>query len=417
MTPTDALKWLKDHRVQASVRDGMIVLSDPPSGVKIQSGLTEALKKYDGDLEAITAINGARIAARAEAEADNSTDTDTAPKGYAEYLAGRTDLWDIMQHGIPPTRWLVPDLLPATGVTAIFGREGSGKTWLLLHAAIHAARQGQRVMVIDEEAGRPRTAKRLITMGATRDEVNLIDHFPYRTGGTLADFAAIIQYHVRTQNVALVGIDSVSKMLSAFGLKENDPGENTDLAAALFTPIASVLGRAVLLLDHTPHGGDRPRGASSKNADYDLAWYAEVTQEGNPAERGEIQLTRKKDRDGTEAPGYVRFAYGGDGPARDFVQCLGAGKSEAANMTVRQEAKQEAAVQTIIALYGESNTGMTYAAWKRAIRERTGKSENTCERYISELSRAEDAEQHDGLYFVTAQGYERYTPYLVRNRP
>ncbi len=378
--------------------------------------LLNAAPAYTPTPQATERVLRDRIADR---EADTEGDTDT-PKGYAEWIGGRSDLWEVMQHGVPPVCWLAKDLVPATGITAIYGQEGSGKTWLALHAILCAVRQGSRVVHIDEEAGKLRTAKRLIAMGFTREDVALIDHIPYATGGNLKDFAAIVHYHIAREDVALVVIDSVSKVLAAFDLKENDPGENTTLAAALFTPIASMLDKAVLLLDHVPHGQERPRGASSKGADYDLAWYAETVCEGSPAERGETQLTRKKDRNGTEAPGYLCFAYGGNVPAQDYVQYLGPGKSDKADaprVTPVQEARDEAIAQAIIALYGKSNAGMTYGTWKRTIQERTGRAVKTCERYITSLTEKEDVEGRDGLYFVTKQGYAKYTPFLVENRP
>lgn len=343
---------------------------------------------------------------------------ETYPQGYAEYLDSRVDLWKVIENGIPPTRWLVPNLLPATGITAIYGREGCGKTWLMLYAMLVTVRQGFRVLLVDEEAGSRRTAKRLVAMGATPEELALVDYFPYRTVGSLEGFAAVLHRLITERDVALVCVDSVSKLIAHFGLKENDPGENTTLAATLFTPIASVLDRAMLLLDHTPLGeAERPRGGSSKSDDYDNAYFAQKIREGSPSERGEIQLTRKKDRDGTDAPGYLRFAYGGNGDARDFVQYLGEGKSEGAYTAARQSAKDLNAAQAIIALYGSDNAGLSYTDWRQAIIDRTKKSEETAKRYIRELSHAGDVEQRDGLYFVTPQGYAKHTPCLVENRP
>jgi len=318
------------------------------------------------------------------------------PPGYAEYIAGRSDLWTVMVKGVPPVEWLVPHFLPETGVTYLFAEPEAGKTWLMIHAIVTTVRAGKHVLVIDEEAGIARTAARLLLFDLPQEEVARIHHFPYKSGGNLAAFANIVHYYMKTNDVALAVCDSVSKMLAAFGLEENANTDATNLAAALWTPIVSVLERAVLLIDHVPHGLDRPRGAGAKMSDVDLAWYAKKTKPFGPSLQGEVQLERKKDRNGTDAPLFTRWAMGGGGDGKAIVEYAGEGKETEKVITIANERDAER-----VAIVRDAETaGIAYEQWRAA----TGDNPDTFKSAVRRLVKSGAVlKRTDGLYIVPGE--------------
>lgn len=73
------------------------------------------------------------------------------------------------------------------------------------------------------------------------------------------------------------------------------------------------LGATVAVIDHVPKGATRgtpyPRGAGSKLADTEVAWFVEAVEAFSQSQSGELLLTRQKDRNGV-LPQDVRLSIG-----------------------------------------------------------------------------------------------------------
>ena len=62
-------------------------------------------------------------------------------------------------------------LLYAGKINGIIGESESGKTWIALHAAAQALREGRRVLYLDFEDSAPGIVSRLKAAGASRGEL------------------------------------------------------------------------------------------------------------------------------------------------------------------------------------------------------------------------------------------------------
>jgi len=128
MTAQEALLWCKEYGVTARRVDGAVTLSAPPQGVKVPSGLIDALKKYDGDLEAITTGDAAQIVRE--------------PQGMS--------LKELMQCEFTPRREFVPGII-VQGVTLLASKAKIGKTWLTLNTGLALATGGRAFGKIEVE--------------------------------------------------------------------------------------------------------------------------------------------------------------------------------------------------------------------------------------------------------------------------
>jgi len=311
----------------------------------------------------------------------------------------RVDLAKAITEGIEqPTRLVDPVLLEGR-VHCIFGGPEQGKTLLLLYLILTVLRQGKRVMFFDEEIGTNETAERLEAMGATTDDLNRLFYFPFALINSLDKMAALILEGIQQEDITFVGLDSISKALAAGGLDENSNSDCTKFMRAWVTPASHQYGATVVYLDHIPKvedDGSYSRGASSKLADTDIQWHIKATVAPTRFSMGRLVLTKKKDRTAT-VPSTVRYVAGGDGSgainigleASDFVA------------PVRVSKKDE---KYVAALYGESNSGMTFAEWEKG----TGAKYTTFTDARRRLVNSGAVVQEDERYFVSESGAKGY---------
>jgi hypothetical protein len=91
------------------------------------------------------------------------------------------------------------------------------------------------------------------------------------------------------------------------------------------------LGATILVIDHVQKTASRsnpyPRGAGSKLADTEVAWFVEAIEPFNRSQVGELRLTKHKDRSGV-LPAEMRLKVG-DGQGNLPVEVIeGAGESD-----------------------------------------------------------------------------------------
>lgn len=212
------------------------------------------------------------------------------------------DLAEIAAGEIPEPERLIPNLLYVNRVHWLSGHPGHGKTTLAAWSATQHMQAGGHVIWLDWEGGVMPTVARMLAVGAKADEIGERFHlaaFPSISAD--AEGFAALAAALEDWPGALVVFDSASKALTAAGFDENNPAEATRWTTNLILP-AREAGSTVIVIDHVTKGATKTtpyaRGAGSKLADADVAWYVEATARFNRETAGRIELARHKDRDG-----------------------------------------------------------------------------------------------------------------------
>lgn len=212
------------------------------------------------------------------------------------------ELGSIARGGVPAPAQLIPDLLYANRVHWLSGHPGHGKSTVAAEAArLHMAAEGH-VVWLDWEAGLRPTVARMLAVGAEPEQLDQLFHLAISPplsadDDGFAKIAAALEQYPDT----LVVFDSASKALGAAGADENNPTEATAWTTKIILP-AREAGATVIVIDHVTKGSTKAtpyaRGAGSKLADTDVAWYVEATIRFDRETPGKIELTRHKDREG-----------------------------------------------------------------------------------------------------------------------
>lgn len=205
---------------------------------------------------------------------------------------------DIRQ--LPPIRWLVREVLPDTGVAAVYGQSGSGKSFLVLDlaAAIAGGREwfGRKVrqtnvvyVCLEGEGGlRQRQEAWEQRNGAAMPAGfrSLLEPFSLAATGDVEALAAAVCEEVGKG--AVVVLDTLNR--AAAGVDENSSKEMGAVIASA-KRLQSLIGGLVLLVHHSGKDETRgPRGHSSLVAALDAS--VEVKRSGP---RREWQVRKSKD--------------------------------------------------------------------------------------------------------------------------
>lgn len=213
-----------------------------------------------------------------------------------------------------------PTLLPVDGGIPLlypgeshylYGRGGSGKSWMCYVAAREVSRAGGVTLIVDYESNRSTVKSRMKALGVTREEAGRIAY--WKITGSLnpkTEAGAAFQAWVIENKPSMVVLDSVSRALSYLGLEEN---LNSDYAAfdRMVVQPLTLLGVTTLMIDHIGHDNDRggipaPRGASGKLDHISGAMYFfRTTQAWSRAESGSAVILCVKDREGSRKYGEV----------------------------------------------------------------------------------------------------------------
>ena len=241
------------------------------------------------------------------------------------------DLAATLAGGLEPPAQVVEGLIVDRQVHWLAGHPAHGKTTVALWSAVTYMKRGGHVVWFDWEAGERDTLLRLRALGADPDTI--IQHFHYANSPRIPadeDGLALLQDALRPWSSPLVVFDSASKALSIAGLDENNPAEATRWTTETVMPLRD-LGATILVIDHVQKTASRsnpyPRGAGSKLADTEVAWFVEAIEPFNRSQVGELRLTKHKDRSGV-LPAEMRLKVG-DGQGNLPVEVIeGAGESD-----------------------------------------------------------------------------------------
>lgn len=219
----------------------------------------------------------------------------------------RVDLAPIIDGGWQPpqpahlTRTDGKALLYAGAVHTFNGEPESMKSWCAQLACLQVVQGPGWALYLDFEDTADSVVRRLLAMGATRDQ--LLERFDYRrVDEPLTPEAAAIFEEALACQPSLVVLDGVTEAMGLLGL---DPYSNPDVAKfwALIPRRASRAGATVVLLDHvvksTEARGRWAIGAQHKLAAVDGAAFTFTTLRPFGAGRtGEARIELAKDRPG-----------------------------------------------------------------------------------------------------------------------
>ncbi len=148
----------------------------------------------------------------------------------------------------------------------LVGRSGSGKTLLILAAAGEVLSGGGTVLFIDFEDDAPAIIGRLRSLGVEPEAIRERFHYVRPEAPAIeGDVSSLVE-----KEYDLVIIDGVTEAMAMHGLSPRYEDDVANLYAVMATPFSSA-GAAVVLIDHTPHDGEREIGSQHKRAGSDVS--------------------------------------------------------------------------------------------------------------------------------------------------
>lgn len=228
-------------------------------------------------------------------------------------LSPRTErfkLWTFEElAALPPPDWLVNEMLPAGGISLMYGPPGSYKSFLALQVALGVCCLGQAVVYIGAEGGRGLEVRgaawKLANEITGPLPIHIVRDMPWAS-----DAEMCLQFitSVKSAGVhpALVVIDTAARMM--VGLDENN-AKDAGLFVAAVEMIQRELGCAILIIHHT--GKDVGRGARGSNALLGAVDAAVEVQANKDTKAVAVWVRRQKDAPERETP----WTYQG----RDFA--------------------------------------------------------------------------------------------------
>lgn len=202
---------------------------------------------------------------------------------------------------VPPTDWLVEDLLVSSEATVIAADSGVGKSFIMQALSLAVAggeehflglklQKHGRVLYVDEENSAQLAMQRLAALskgmfGTTEIPDVVRDNLEYiwYAGVDLANEPEKLLEEAIDLEPELVILDSLSR--TALGVDENS---NTDMSALFrraLVPLARDTGAAVVVIHHTPtDNAGKPRGATAIKAaaDQSISITAATNRKGDP---------------------------------------------------------------------------------------------------------------------------------------
>lgn len=247
----------------------------------------------------------------------------------------------------PPSPPLFEDLLVDQGIHTFTGKPGAGKSISTIAIAVRLIQNGKTVAYIDADGNGGRINERLLSMGASQEDLEARFHYYKAAKLDVTSFESLL----RVINLDLVVFDNLTNLLSRASVHEND---NTAVAGWFNDYAAKVreMGAAALILDHPAKSatGGYARGGSSKLAEEDMAWTITTVENFDKSKVGKVKLKRNKANDGEERPATVIYRIGGT----PFVF----EREGAAELTEKEQKALEAL-----------ENGMSYSDWSKAMQE------------------------------------------------
>jgi hypothetical protein len=209
------------------------------------------------------------------------------------------DLAELARKGVDPPELVCDRLLYRGCLHSLAGPPEAGKSTLAYWWALDLLGQGQRVVVVDVEAGPEQVTEKLLALGAKPDDLEHLAYVHYPGARWDAADLAGLQELVAQAPTPLMLFDSIGVALAQAGKDENHVAEVEPLYSALLQLARS--GPAVALLDHVAkagNGGRYARGSGAKLQLVDVALMVDVVQPFNREQSGRLRLHVSKDRRG-----------------------------------------------------------------------------------------------------------------------
>lgn len=274
---------------------------------------------------------------------------------------GLVDLGEVMVDGVTEPEMLIPNLIIKSDHHLVFGTKESAKTWLILNAAVRLIGEGKTVIWVDKEMGRRNIGNRLITLGATPEEVS--ERFVYLEFPSMdasKESRLLWTTLLRLREPVMVVVDAQTEVLADAGLNENSGTDIERWSQAYLTP-ARRQGAATLMIDHTGHGdGDRAVSSRQKGAAAKVELLVTKDEKFDRESVGRITVTLKKNTVSASIPERQCFKIGGkDG---EFIlECCNDSTDPKAIRRVEREMKIEGMIVEVLREKGEplSQTQLT----------------------------------------------------------
>lgn len=219
------------------------------------------------------------------------------------------DVAGMLDHGIPePPRPTICRRTDGVGLfyagqsCTVFGDPESGKTWLVLSAAVEVLDGGGSVAVLDlDHNGPEQTVSRLVQLGADQDALRDPQRFRYIEPEDKPHLLAIVRSYCGWRPDFVV-VDSVGELLPTLGLNSANPDDYTQANTAVMKPLAAS-GACVVTIDHMAKNSDsRAMGATGtyakKRAVGGTSLRVVVDDQFTPGSGGSAYLYVNKDRPG-----------------------------------------------------------------------------------------------------------------------
>lgn len=238
----------------------------------------------------------AALAESVEAIANPNPSTTWAPADLEAALQGKS-------LDPPPEMLARADgvcLFYSSAVHSISGESESGKTWLTLIAAVQLISAALEVVFIDFEDRAERVVGRLLSLGATPDQIR--DHFRYVRPDRALDALGRHELEPHLEHAMLVIVDGVTEAMTLHGYETNDNGDAARFYALLPRWIADH-GPGVALIDHVSKDKEKQGryalGAQHKLAGLDGAAYTvKIVTPFGRGKKGMAKVEVAKDRAG-----------------------------------------------------------------------------------------------------------------------
>jgi hypothetical protein len=247
----------------------------------------------------------------------------------------------------------------APGVVFLFGPRSTLKTWIGYLAVVQEVKRGNRALIVDYELSYEEAMRRLLVLGASREECSRAVYV--HPSGALSNAGrAWLLRRFTNQPPTVVVVDSMGMGMGLSGLNANDDTESTQWAFEVPLWMKSQWREAVILLiDHVPKGSGTsavdPIGSQRKGAYADGLYLATVLSPITRERRGNGRIVLRKDRKGLseENMPLLDYEFGGGGL---FV--LSAPDMKVVSVDLSQEPDQGQEM-TRIARYVGENEGAT----------------------------------------------------------
>ena len=219
--------------------------------------------------------------------------------------------------------WLVEGLFPKEGVGILAGHAKIGKSWLTLDLAITASYGGLwlnkfqvqpgHVLYVDEESSQDMLSSRFLKLLNHKGLTDAKIQFHIKEGFNFSVQQKIdeLRHVMNLLHPTLVIFDSLNRVHKA---EENSASQMAEVFRRV-SALSKEFGCFILFTDHLPHGQERFRGSTDKEAFVDAGFLA--TKIGNQNLVVEHKYARH-----SQVPSF-ELAILDDGPDKTYVRWIG----------------------------------------------------------------------------------------------